>query len=157
MPTARVRGDLTVFERRERDGIDYYRDLAHRHLARAEYPEPEFHRRGSRCACAVASQTFDFRYTGLRGTQDTIAARLHQVHLQLPDHSAVLAWQGDARRAALVVARGSACSTAAPATRTRYGIFTPPLAAAGCIPFSRCEYHLDVLSGDPGVRCRVGR
>ena len=25
MPSARVRGDLTVFERRERDGIDYYR------------------------------------------------------------------------------------------------------------------------------------
>ena len=29
VPSARLRGGLTVFERRERDGIDYYRTVSH--------------------------------------------------------------------------------------------------------------------------------
>ena len=49
----------------------------------------------ARCAFSASrTQTIDFRYTGLRGVQDTIPAGSTKYTFNYPTHSGVVAWQG---------------------------------------------------------------
>ena len=91
IPAARVRGELTVFHRRERDGIDYYRSGPNDIWRALNIQNLNFtgvEARPPRCA------RFDFRYTGLRGAQDTIAAGFTKYTFNYPTHSGVVSWQG---------------------------------------------------------------
>jgi iron complex outermembrane receptor protein len=90
MPTARVRGELTVFHRRERDGIDYYRFNPNDIWRALNIQNLNF--TGVEAGLRVSG--FDFRYTGLRGAQDTIAAGFTKYTFNYPTHSGVIAWQG---------------------------------------------------------------
>jgi len=93
-PAGRVRGELTIFHRRERDGIDYERaspnDLWHAlNIDNLNFTGVEA---SLRWAPAV-NQTIDVRYTALHGSQDTVPLEATRYTFNYPDHSAVLAWQ----------------------------------------------------------------
>jgi iron complex outermembrane receptor protein len=88
-PAARVRATLTVFERRERDGIDFYRTSATDLWRALNIDSLNF--TGVEAALRVSD--FDVRYTALRGVQDTIAAAATKYTFNYPVQSAVVAWQ----------------------------------------------------------------
>jgi iron complex outermembrane receptor protein len=92
-PSSRVRGDVTVFHRRERDGIDYYRtgptDIWRAlNITNLDFTgvETDLHYR-----------SLDFRYTGLHGTQDTIPVGYTKYTFNYPTHSGVVSWQSTLR------------------------------------------------------------
>ena len=94
IPSAKVRGDLTVFERRVRDGIDYFRlspddiwqalNISNQKFTGAE---AALHLTPSR------TQTIDLRYTALRGVQDTVPLGFTKYTFNYPTHSGVVQWQ----------------------------------------------------------------
>jgi iron complex outermembrane recepter protein len=93
-PVANVHGEVTVFQRRERDGIDYYRssptDLWHAlNIDNLSFTGVESSVRWS----PVRAQTLDFRYTWLLGEQDTISFGASKYSFNYPSNSAVVAWQ----------------------------------------------------------------
>jgi iron complex outermembrane receptor protein len=88
-PRAKVRGEVTIFERRERDGIDYYRSSANDIWRALNIQNLDF--TGVEASLRVA--TVDIRYTGLRGVQDTIAAGFTKYTFNYPTHSGVVNWQ----------------------------------------------------------------
>jgi len=94
VPAARLRGDLTIFERRERDGIDYYRssptDLWRAlNIDSLNFTGVEASMRFD----ARNAGTIDVRYTALRGAQDTIPVGFTKYTFNYPEHSAVVVWQ----------------------------------------------------------------
>jgi iron complex outermembrane receptor protein len=88
-PAARVRASLTVFERRERDGIDYYRNSPADLWRALNIDSLNF--TGVEAALHVSD--FDFRYTALRGVQDTISSAATKYTFNYPAQSGVIAWQ----------------------------------------------------------------
>jgi iron complex outermembrane recepter protein len=91
---ARVRAGLTLFARRERDGIDYYRRSAADIWRALNIQNLNF--RGVEASLRLAparGQSVDFRYTGLRATQDTLPLGLTKYTFNYPKHSGVAAWQ----------------------------------------------------------------
>jgi iron complex outermembrane receptor protein len=88
-PSARVRGSLTIFERRERDGIDFYRNGPTDLWRALNIDSLDF--TGVEAALRVAG--FDFRYTALRGVQDTIPTAATKYTFNYPTQSGVVAWQ----------------------------------------------------------------
>jgi iron complex outermembrane receptor protein len=97
-PAGRVRAELTVFQRRERDGIDYYRTSATDIWRALNIQSLNFTgvETGVRLS-AGRLQTIDFRYTGLRGVQDTIPVGATKYSFNYPTHSGVVQWQADLR------------------------------------------------------------
>jgi iron complex outermembrane recepter protein len=89
-PSSHVRAEVTLFHRRERDGIDYYRSNPTDIWRALNITNLNF----TGVEAGVRSRGFDFRYTGLRGTQDTIAAGLTKYTFNYPTHSGVVSWQG---------------------------------------------------------------
>jgi iron complex outermembrane receptor protein len=89
-PNAKVRGELTVFHRRERDGIDYYRASPTDIWRALNIQNLNF----TGVEASLRLRAFDFRYTGLRGAQDTIAAGLTKYTFNYPTHAGVVSWQG---------------------------------------------------------------
>ena len=89
-PTAKVRGEVTVFHRRERDGIDYYRTGPNDVWRALNIQNLNF----TGVESALHYRGLDFRYTGLRGVQDTIAAGFTKYTFNYPTHSGVVSWQG---------------------------------------------------------------
>ena len=93
-PTVRVHGDVTVFERRERDGIDYYRATPTGLWQALNINSLNFTGVESSLRLSPSrSQTVDFRYTWLLGTEDTIPLGYTKYSFNYPVHSAVVAWQ----------------------------------------------------------------
>ena len=90
MPSSRVRGELTVFHRRERDGIDYYRSSPAEIWRALNIQNLNF----TGVEAAMQARGFDFRLTGLRGTQDTIALGATKYTFNYPTYSAVVSWHG---------------------------------------------------------------
>ncbi len=93
-PTAVVHGDLTIFERRERDGIDYYRASPADMWRALNIQSLDF--TGVEASLRVEGRragAVDFRYTGLRGVQDTVPAGFTKYTFNYPVHSGVAAWQ----------------------------------------------------------------
>ena len=93
-PGPRVRGDFTIFQRRERDGIDYERTSANDIWRALNIQNLNFTGVETSLRLAPArGQTIDFRYTGLHGTQDTIPVASTKYSFNYPTHSGVIAWQ----------------------------------------------------------------
>src|SRR5207248_2126304 len=97
-PSGRVRGELTIFERRERDGIDYDRasptDIWRAlNIQNLNFTGVE----ASLRLMPTRGQTVDFRYTGLRGVQDTVPVGYTKYTFNYPSHSGVIAWQASLR------------------------------------------------------------
>jgi len=93
-PAARWHGDLAVFERRERDGIDYYRASPEDLWQALNINSLNFTGVESSLRFAASrSQTVDFRYSWLDGSEDTIPLGETKYTFNYPIHSGVLAWQ----------------------------------------------------------------
>jgi len=93
-PRPRVHGDVTVFQRRERDGIDYYRAAPGDLWQALNIDNLHFTGVESSLRLALArSQTVDFRYSWLRGTEDTVPLGQTKYSFNYPTHSGVVAWQ----------------------------------------------------------------
>ena len=94
VPSARLRGDLTLFERRERDGIDYYRtsDTAIWQALNIQNLNFKGWEASLRWTPSFTN-TFDVSFTQLRGTQDTIAAGFTKYTFNYPSASGVFSWQ----------------------------------------------------------------
>ena len=95
-PSSRLRGSLTVFERRERNGIDYYRTSPDAPWQALNIDSLNFS--GVESALhfvATRTQTIDFRYTWMLGTQDTVPIGYTKYSFNYPTDSGVVAWQGD--------------------------------------------------------------
>jgi iron complex outermembrane recepter protein len=93
-PGGRWRGDVTFFERRERDGIDYYRASLTDIWRALNIQNLTF--KGFEASLRWApstTHTVDFRYTGLRGTQDTIPVGFTKYTFNYPQKSGVFQWQ----------------------------------------------------------------
>jgi iron complex outermembrane receptor protein len=93
-PSNVVRGDITFFERQERDGIDYYRASLTDIYRAVNIQNLNF--RGVEASLRWApsrTNTFDFRFTELHATQDTIAAGYTKYTFNYPTKSGVFAWQ----------------------------------------------------------------
>ena len=93
-PSARLRGDLTLFERRETNGIDYYRTSATDIWRALNIQNLNF--KGWEASLRwtpSATHTLDFRYTGLHGTEDTIAAGFTKYSFNYPTANGVFSWR----------------------------------------------------------------
>ena len=93
-PAGKLRGDFTVFQRRERDGIDFVRaspdDIWRAlNIQNLNFTGVEASLRYS----PARAQIIDFRYTGLRGSQDTLPIESTKYTFNYPVHSGVVAWQ----------------------------------------------------------------
>jgi iron complex outermembrane receptor protein len=93
-PASRLHTGVTLFERRQRDGIDYYRaspnDLWHAlNINSLNFTGVE----SSLRFAASRTQTLDFAYTWLLGTQDTIPLGFTKYTFNYPTNSGVVAWQ----------------------------------------------------------------
>ena len=95
-PSSRVRGSVTVFERRERNGIDYYRTSANGLWQALNIDNLNFTGVESSLRFTPArNQSIDFRYTWLLGAQDTVPLGYTKYTFNYPTDSAVAAWQGE--------------------------------------------------------------
>ncbi len=97
-PSARVRGSVTLFDRRERNGIDYYRTSTDAPWRALNIDNLNFSgAEGSLRFMPTRTQTIDFRYTWMLGTQDTVPIGYTKYFFNYPTDSGVVAWQGDFR------------------------------------------------------------
>ena len=93
MPNARMRADVTLFDRKERDGIDYYRNSPTDIWRALNIQNLSF--RGIEAGLhwtPSAVNTIDFRYTGLHGQQDTISVGATKYSFNYPKNSGVFSW-----------------------------------------------------------------
>ncbi len=93
-PSSVLRGDITFFERREHDGIDYYRASLNDIYRALNIQNLNF--KGVEASLRWTpsrTNTFDFRYTQLHGTQDTVAAGFTKYTFNYPTNSGVFGWQ----------------------------------------------------------------
>ena len=97
-PARRWRASATVFERRERDGIDYYRTSPAALWQALNIDSLNF--TGVESSLRVAlpkAQTLDFGYSWLLGVQDTVPLGYTKYTFNYPTNSVVAAWQGSVR------------------------------------------------------------
>ena len=90
----KVRGELTVFHRRERDGIDYVRRSAADIWRATNFQRLHF--TGVEAAARVRlheNHRLDFSYTGLHGAQDALAGVFSRYTFNYPNHLGVAGWQ----------------------------------------------------------------
>jgi iron complex outermembrane receptor protein len=87
---ARAAADITVFERRERNGIDYFRSGPSDIWRALNIQNLNF----TGVEASLRLRSLDFRYTGLRGVQDTIPDGFTKYTFNYPVHSGVIAYQG---------------------------------------------------------------
>ena len=92
-PDSRWRGYLTIFERRERDDIDYYRASPNDLWQAVNIDALNFTgvETGLRYAM-TNSQSLDFRYSWLNGAEDGIPIGETKYSFYYPVHSGVVAW-----------------------------------------------------------------
>ena len=93
-PSRKMRGELTVFHRRERDGIDYVRRSAADIWRATNFQRLHF--TGVEAAARVRlneNHRLDFSYTGLHGAQDALAGVFSKYTFNYPNHLGVAGWQ----------------------------------------------------------------
>lgn len=92
---SRVRAGVTVFDRRERNGIDYYRTSPNDPWQALNIDNLNFTGvESSLHVIPARGQTLDFRYNWLLGTQDTVPIGYTKYTFNYPTDSGVVAWQG---------------------------------------------------------------
>ena len=95
-PGTHWRGYLTLFERRERDDIDYYRASPNALWQAVNIDSLNFTGVESGLRYAVGnSQTFDFRYSWLHGVEDSLPIGQTKYAFYYPVHSGVVSWQAN--------------------------------------------------------------
>jgi iron complex outermembrane receptor protein len=93
-PTSKLRAAVTVFERRERNGIDYYRTSPTGLWQALNIDSLNFTGIESSLHAAISrTQSLDLRYTWLMGVQDTVPLGATKYTFNYPGDSGVLAWQ----------------------------------------------------------------
>jgi iron complex outermembrane receptor protein len=91
----RVRGDVTVFERRERDGIDYIRRSPADIWRAANFERLNFTGLEASLTLRPArGQHLDLRYTALHGAQEVGAGIFSKYVFNYPRHNGLVAWEG---------------------------------------------------------------
>ena len=93
VPSPHTRADLTIFDRRERDGIDYYRTSPTDVWRALNIQNLTF--RGIEAGLRwtpSAVNMFDLRYTALNGSQDTISAGATKYTFNYPKNAGVFCW-----------------------------------------------------------------
>jgi iron complex outermembrane recepter protein len=102
----KVRADVTLFNRRERDGIDYFRATPTDIWRALNIQNLNFSGvEGSLRVVPMRGQTLDFRYTGLRATQDTAPLGFTKYSFSQAKHSGVAAWQASLKGGILLRTR----------------------------------------------------
>jgi iron complex outermembrane receptor protein len=97
----RIQAELTVFQRRERDGIDFYRGSPSDIWRALNIQNLNF----TGLEAGLRVRTLDFRYTALRGRQDTLSPGFTKYTFNYPTQSATAAWEQDIRRTVVVRTR----------------------------------------------------
>jgi len=93
-PAGKVRAAVTVFTRRERDGIDYYRATPGDIWRALNIQNLNFTGVDASLHLAPArAQAVEFRYTGLRAAQDTLPLGYTKYTFNYPRHAGVAEWQ----------------------------------------------------------------
>jgi len=90
----KLSGEVTVFHRRETDGIDYVRSTPAELWRATNIQRLNF--TGAEVAVIAGlggSQRLDFRYTGLRGAQKALAGLESRYVFQYPVHAGVVLWE----------------------------------------------------------------
>jgi iron complex outermembrane receptor protein len=93
-----MRAELTVFERREKDVIDYVRSTTADIWRATNFQNLHF--TGVEASLHVRlphQQEAEFQYTGLHGAQDALNGLLSQYVFNYPVHSGIVTWQGAAK------------------------------------------------------------
>ena len=91
----RLKASLTVFQRRERDGIDYIRSSPADMWRATNFQRLRF--TGIEASAAVRTgqaQELEVQYTGLRGAQDALSGQESKYVFNYPVHSAIAGWTG---------------------------------------------------------------
>jgi iron complex outermembrane receptor protein len=102
----RVRAELTVFQRREKDGIDYVRYSPTDIWRATNFQRLRF--TGVEAAIRARlprRQEIEFQYTGLDGAQDTLSGAQSKYVFNYPVHSGIATWQGALRRGIVLRSR----------------------------------------------------
>src|SRR6185437_15364538 len=105
-PAPRVRADVTIFERRERDDIDYFRTSPTALWQALNIDSLNF--TGVESGIGVNLRhggTVDLRYTWLLGSQNTIPLGETKYSFNYPTDSGVIAWQASLMQHFLVRSR----------------------------------------------------
>ncbi|MCW5978046.1 MAG: TonB-dependent receptor [Bryobacteraceae bacterium] len=93
--TGRARAELTVFQRRETDGIDFVRASAADVWRATNFQRLQFTGVEASVRLRVAgAHTAELHYTGLRGAQDALGGYMSKYVFNYPVHSGIVAWQG---------------------------------------------------------------
>ena len=91
----RIHGEFTVFERRERDGIDYIRRSPLDIWRAANFNRLDFTGlEGAFTVKAGRGQLVELGYTGLRGAQEAAASVYSKYVFNYPTHDGTVAWKG---------------------------------------------------------------
>ena len=85
----KLRGEFTVFERREHDGIDYVRNSPTDVWRATNFQKLNF----TGLEAAVVYKGLDFRYTGIHGAQDQLGAAQSKYVFNYPVHSGLVSWK----------------------------------------------------------------
>ncbi len=90
----RIRGDVTVFQRRERDGIDYVRNSPADIWRATNFQRLSFTGLEASARTVIARRhQFDLRYTGLRGGREAREAVFSKYAFNYPEHAGIASWQ----------------------------------------------------------------
>ncbi|MBM3793350.1 MAG: TonB-dependent receptor [Acidobacteria bacterium] len=93
-PSTSMRGELTLFHRRERDGIDYVRRAPTDIWRATNFQRLHFTGVEAAVRARLASRhRLDFSYTGLHGAQDALAGVFSRYTFNYPSHLGVAGWQ----------------------------------------------------------------
>ncbi len=93
-PNSRVQAELTVFQRRETDGIDYVRRFPTDIWRATNYQDLRFTGIESIVRTKIpGGHNVEFTYTGLRGAQDGLAGLLSKYAFNYPEHQGIVSWQ----------------------------------------------------------------
>jgi iron complex outermembrane receptor protein len=90
----RVRAAATIFQRRERDGIDYVRSSLNDIWRATNFQRLQFTGIEASVALrAASSQEVEWQYTGLQGAQDAIGGQESKYVFNYPVHSGIMTWK----------------------------------------------------------------
>jgi iron complex outermembrane receptor protein len=93
-PGGKVHGEVTVFQRRERDGIDYVRASLTDIWRATNFQRLNFTGiEASLKIDAPRNQLIELQFSGLRGAQDALGALYSKYSFNYPVQSGVVSWQ----------------------------------------------------------------
>lgn len=93
-PTGWLRGDVTVFQRREKDGIDYVRYTPTDVWRATNFQRLHFTGvEASLVATVARKHRLEWQYTGLNGGREAKGAVMSKYTFNYPEHTGIASWQ----------------------------------------------------------------